>query len=72
MIGRNKNWSGPSPWMDEFNAKHNPDYFYGKKRKPKRRKPRRRKQVIPSQPNDIPYSKWRIEWVDALSDSGLG
>ena len=40
------------------------------KRKPKRRKPRRRKQVIPSQPNDIPYSKWRIEWVDALSDSG--
>jgi len=36
----------------------------------KRRKPRRRKQVIPSQPNDIPYSKWRIEWVDALSDSG--
>ena len=34
------------------------------------RKPRRRKQVIPSQPNDIPYSKWRIEWVDALSDSG--
>ena len=40
------------------------------KRKPKRRKPRRRKQVIPSQPNDIPYSKWRIEWMDALSDSG--
>ena len=40
------------------------------KRNPKRRKPRRRKQVIPSQPNDIPYSKWRIEWVDALSDSG--
>ena len=40
------------------------------KRKPKRRKPRRRKQVIPSQPNAIPYSKWRIEWVDALSDSG--
>ena len=40
------------------------------KTKLKRRKPRRRKQVIPSQPNDIPYSKWRIEWVDALSDSG--
>ena len=36
----------------------------------KRRKPRRRKQIIPSQPNDIPYSKWRIEWTDALSDSG--
>ena len=40
------------------------------KRKPKRRKPRRRKQVVPTQPNDIPYSKYRIEWVDALSDSG--
>jgi hypothetical protein len=39
-------------------------------RKPKRRKPRRRKQVVPSQPNDIPYSKYRIEWTDALSDSG--
>ena len=41
-----------------------------RKAKPKRRKPRRRKQVIPSQPYDIPYSKWRIEWMDALSDSG--
>ena len=40
-------------------------------RKPKRRKPRRRKQVVPHQPNDIPFSKYRIEWVDALSDSGL-
>ena len=39
------------------------------KLKLKRRKPRRRKQVIPSQPNNIPYSKYRIEWVDALSDS---
>ena len=36
----------------------------------KRRKPRRRKQVVPRQPNDIPYSKYRIEWTDALSDSG--
>ena len=36
----------------------------------KRRKPRRRKQVVPTQSNDIPYSKYRIEWVDALSDSG--
>ncbi len=38
MIGRNKNWSGPSPWMDEFNAKHNPDYFYGKQKKTKKKK----------------------------------
>ena len=40
-------------------------------RKPKRRKPRRkRKFVEPTQPNDIPYSKYRIEWMDILSDSG--
>jgi hypothetical protein len=38
--------------------------------KKKRRKPRRRKQVIPSQPDTIPYSKYRIEWIDILSDSG--
>ena len=36
----------------------------------RKRKPRRRKQGVPTQPNDIPYSKYRIEWVDALSDSG--
>ena len=37
----------------------------------KKRKPRaRRKQVIPSQPDAIPYSKYRVEWMDILSDSG--
>ena len=37
----------------------------------KKRKPRAlRKQVIPSQSNEIPYSKYRIEWLDILSDSG--
>ena len=37
----------------------------------KKRKPRiRRKQIIPSQPDEIPYSKYRIEWMDILSDSG--
>ena len=37
----------------------------------KKRKPRtRRKQVVPNQPNEIPYSKYRIEWLDILSDSG--
>ena len=40
------------------------------RRKPKRRKPRIRKQVVPSQPNDIPFSKYRIEWCDIISDSG--
>jgi len=40
-------------------------------RTPKRRKPRRKRLVVSaSQPNDIPYSKYRIEWCDILSDSG--
>ena len=39
-------------------------------KQPKRRKPRRRNQVVPSHPSDIPYSKYRIVWVDAFSDSG--
>ena len=37
----------------------------------KKRKPRvKRKQVTPNQPDTIPYSKYRIEWMDILSDSG--
>ena len=40
-------------------------------RKPKRRKPRRKRKLVEStQSNDIPYSKYRIEWMDILSDSG--
>ena len=40
-------------------------------RKLKRRKPRAKKQVVEaSQPNNIPYSKYRVEWIDILSDSG--
>ena len=27
MIGRNKNWTGPSAWMEEFNKKHNPQFY---------------------------------------------
>ena len=39
--------------------------------KRKRRKPRRKKQIVnATQPSDIPYSKYRIEWMDILSDSG--
>jgi hypothetical protein len=39
---------------------------------PKRkRKPRRKKQIVNAQEqNDIPYPKYRIEWIDILSDSG--
>ena len=40
-------------------------------RKPKRRKPRRKRKLVePTQPSDIPYSKYRIEWIDIISDSG--
>ena len=40
-------------------------------RKPKRRKPRRKRKLVePTQPSDIPYSKYRIEWCDIISDSG--
>ena len=40
-------------------------------RKPKRRKPRRKKKLVNAiQPSDIPYSKYRIEWIHILSDSG--
>ena len=39
--------------------------------KKSRRKPKRKKQIVSAtQPNDIPYSKCRIEWVDIVSDSG--
>ena len=41
------------------------------KRKPKKRKPRAKRRAISiTQPNDIPYSKVRVEWCDILSDSG--
>ena len=36
MIGRNKNWTGPSDWINEFNKVHNPDYYYGKKTQKKK------------------------------------
>ena len=40
-------------------------------KKLKRRKPRRKKQIVKiTQPDDIPYSKYRIEWIDIISDSG--
>ena len=42
------------------------------KRKPKKRKPTRKKRrLVRSIPeNDIPFSKYRIEWFDIASDSG--
>tara|TARA_B100001123_G_scaffold247202_1_gene276181 strand:+ start:271 stop:588 length:318 start_codon:yes stop_codon:yes gene_type:complete len=41
------------------------------KRKTKRKKPSRRKRIVEvNSPKPIPYSKYRIEWIDILSDSG--
>ena len=41
------------------------------KRKPKKRKPTKKRRLVRSTPeNDIPFSKYRIEWVDIISDSG--
>jgi hypothetical protein len=36
MIGRNKSWISSSPWMDEFNKVHNPDYYYGTEKNKKK------------------------------------
>ena len=67
MVGRNRKFEGHSEWMNEFNKIHNPDYYYGKEKKKTQSK---KKTSIPSQPDEIPYSKYRIEWMDILSDSG--
>ena len=50
MIGRNKNWSGPSPWMDEFNKVHNPDYYYGKDKKKTKEKKTKTKKTSRTEP----------------------
>jgi len=37
----------------------------------KKRKPRTKRKIVnATQSSDIPYSKYRIEWLDILSDSG--
>ena len=43
MIGRNKNWIGPSDWINEFNKVHNPEIFYGKQKKTKEKKTQKKK-----------------------------
>jgi hypothetical protein len=41
------------------------------RRKPKKRKPRVKRRVVsPTQVDNIPYAKVRVEWCDILSDSG--
>jgi hypothetical protein len=38
MIGRNKNWSGQSDWIKEFNKVHNPGLYYEEKKQKKNQK----------------------------------
>jgi len=41
------------------------------KRKPKKRRPTVKRRIAKSiQPDNIPYAKVRVEWIDILSDSG--
>ena len=40
-------------------------------RSSKKRRPKTRRRIVRSEPvRDIPYLKYRIEWIDILSDSG--
>ena len=36
----------------------------------KRKKPKRKLRIASTRKNPIPYSKYRIEWLDIASDSG--
>ena len=38
--------------------------------KSKRRKPKRKRLTNVRQQNNFPYSKYRIEWIDIIGDSG--
>ena len=41
------------------------------RRKPKKRRPTVKRRIAKSiQPDNIPYAKVRVEWIDILSDSG--
>ena len=41
------------------------------RRKPKKRRPRVKRRIVsPTQVDNIPYAKVRVEWIDILSDSG--
>jgi len=67
MMGRNKNWSGQSDWIKEFNKKHNPKIYYGESK--------RNKKVInldiKSLGNKIEsYPFVEIYWLDIEGDAG--
>ena len=39
-------------------------------KKPKRRKPKRKRLTSVRKQNNFPYSKYRVEWIDIIGDSG--
>ena len=39
-------------------------------KKPKRRKPKRKRLTSVGKQNNFPYSKYRVEWIDIIGDSG--
>ena len=63
-------------FFDMFNRIHNPGHYYAKKKtkqkkiEKKSKKQKRKKRIESHKENPIPYSKYRIEWMDILSDSG--
>ena len=57
MIGRNKNWTGPSDWINEFNEKHNPEFFYGNQKKTKEKKTQKKKTSRPESTKRNPVFK---------------
>jgi len=57
-------------FFDMFNRIHNPDYYYGRQKTQKKKTEKKKETRKPTQSNEIPYSKYRIEWMDILSDSG--
>ena len=57
-------------FFDMFNRIHNPDYYYDRQKTQKKKTEKKKQIVNATQPNDIPFSKYRIEGCDILSDSG--
>ena len=70
MIGRSKNWIGPSDFIQEFNKKHNPDYYYGKNtQKKKTKKKKKTRRTLRSQTISRIQSIG-LNGCDIISDSG--
>ena len=58
MIGRSKNWIGPSDFIQEFNKKHNPDYYYGKNTEKKKTQ---KKKITRKRPATKRYPVFKMQ-----------